>query len=992
MSDEIIKRDENRVTVLAGVTDDAAQEIRMLRVDPATGRLKLSMSGIAVAATVDVGTTTNGLPGTNAIVTNVGTTSAAIFDFTIPVGSVIYSTFGIPLNTVGVDGDWAFDTSVNAYVYYKSGGAWAQVNSLRGPQGIQGVAGPIGLTWKGAYNNATAYIANDGVSYNGSSYINILAGTGFLPTDGTHWNLIAQKGADGIGSGDVMGPATNTADYIPQWNGANSKTLKDGLAVPAGGLAGITLVGTKLDTSAFTDTAVTSKLLTGFTSGAGTVAGTDTILQGIQKLNGNDLLKLPLAGGTMTGGITNSTSINPLTTLAESWIGPSSTTGVYFKGGNVGIGTTTPGDKLVVVGGGIVAKGPDATATSTYLNSEKVRLWASHWDGTASLSREMYLQLITNSATDLDHRLSVFSDSGLPLMSITNGGNVGIGTTAPGFPLVVEKDALAATPTTSTQLQNATLSTAIATQQFSPSLQFTGHAWNTTAVAADNQLDARNYLGVTSGATPSSTLFWGFQRAGGGYTDQMNLTSAGVLTVPSIVSALTGNASTATALNSIAVASSGITMNTAKMLGRATAGVGAIEEIATTGTGSAVLATSPTFQTSINGAYLNASEILVTDASKNIVSLPVATYPSLTELSYVKGVTSSLQTQLNAKGVGDMTLAGVQSVTGLKTFDTTKLAIKGSSTGTTAIASANSSATSYTAILPAKDITVAGTVDIPVKATGAEVATGTDDTKFVTPLAIKNSVNVPNVAPGTSGNVMTSNGSAWVSSTPSGSAPNVQTFTTTGANTWTKPTGAKFVVVTLIGGGGAGAGNNGTTSISQAGGGGGGLSNAILVANNIPSSVTVTVGGGGVGNGTGTGGSGGNTTFGSSLTAGGGGGGSASSSGGTGGTGGTSSGGANGGSGGTGEIATWPSGGGGGGAGGGNGANGGSGGIFVGGAGGTAGNTSSLLGAGGTGGAGGGSGNNGVSGFIYGGGGGGSSVGATGGNGYQGYAIITTYF
>ena len=45
------------------------------------------------------------------------------------------------------------------------------------------------------------------------------------------------------------------------------------------------------------------------------------------------------------------------------------------------------------------------------------------------------------------------------------------------------------------------------------------------------------------------------------------------------------------------VTTDGITMNTAKMLGRATAGVGAVEEIATTGTGSAVLATSPTLVT-----------------------------------------------------------------------------------------------------------------------------------------------------------------------------------------------------------------------------------------------------------------------------------------------------------------------------------------------------------------------------------------------------------
>lgn len=59
--------------------------------------------------------------------------------------------------------------------------------------------------------------------------------------------------------------------------------------------------------------------------------------------------------------------------------------------------------------------------------------------------------------------------------------------------------------------------------------------------------------------------------------------------------------------------------------------------------------TSPTFATSITGSYLTASEILITDGSKNIVSAPVATYPSLTELTYVKGVTSAIQTQINTK-------------------------------------------------------------------------------------------------------------------------------------------------------------------------------------------------------------------------------------------------------------------------------------------------------------------------------------------------------
>ena len=46
---------------------------------------------------------------------------------------------------------------------------------------------------------------------------------------------------------------------------------------------------------------------------------------------------------------------------------------------------------------------------------------------------------------------------------------------------------------------------------------------------------------------------------------------------------------------------------------------------------------------------LTASQLIASDASKNLQSLDVATYPSLTEISHVKGVTSAIQTQLNSK-------------------------------------------------------------------------------------------------------------------------------------------------------------------------------------------------------------------------------------------------------------------------------------------------------------------------------------------------------
>lgn len=45
MSNENARRDENDVPVLMGISDDIAQERRMLRVDPITGRLLISDLG-----------------------------------------------------------------------------------------------------------------------------------------------------------------------------------------------------------------------------------------------------------------------------------------------------------------------------------------------------------------------------------------------------------------------------------------------------------------------------------------------------------------------------------------------------------------------------------------------------------------------------------------------------------------------------------------------------------------------------------------------------------------------------------------------------------------------------------------------------------------------------------------------------------------------------------------------------------------------------------
>lgn len=77
-----------------------------------------------------------------------------------------------------------------------------------------------------------------------------------------------------------------------------------------------------------------------------------------------------------------------------------------------------------------------------------------------------------------------------------------------------------------------------------------------------------------------------------------------------------------------------------------------------TGSGALVFADTPTLVTPVLGeatgtgitlSGLTASEMVITNGSKKLVSAAVATYPSLTELTYVKGVTSAIQTQLGGK-------------------------------------------------------------------------------------------------------------------------------------------------------------------------------------------------------------------------------------------------------------------------------------------------------------------------------------------------------
>jgi len=74
--------------------------------------------------------------------------------------------------------------------------------------------GAIKFKWQGAYNAGTAYTVDDVVSYNGSSYICILASTGNLPTNATYWEQMSSAGTNGTDGTDLTTTLTTQGDIV----------------------------------------------------------------------------------------------------------------------------------------------------------------------------------------------------------------------------------------------------------------------------------------------------------------------------------------------------------------------------------------------------------------------------------------------------------------------------------------------------------------------------------------------------------------------------------------------------------------------------------------------------------------------------------------------------------------------------------------------------------------------------------------------------------
>lgn len=205
------------------------------------------------ASTVTVGATTTGAAGSSASVTNSGTSTAAVLNFTIPTGAQgpagapgAQGPMGLPgapgpqgapgpmgpIGPMGLPGAAGMQGPAGTNGQDGSPGT-------RGDKGDPGEAGTAGadgkgLAFKGPWNAETTYAPLDIVTQDGASFIAVAPSTGASPSNDVagnagNWAMLAAKGAEGpqgpagtdgvAGANGPQGPAGN--DGVPGRDGSD---------------------------------------------------------------------------------------------------------------------------------------------------------------------------------------------------------------------------------------------------------------------------------------------------------------------------------------------------------------------------------------------------------------------------------------------------------------------------------------------------------------------------------------------------------------------------------------------------------------------------------------------------------------------------------------------------------------------------------------------------------------------------------------------------
>jgi hypothetical protein len=492
-----------------------------------------------------------------------------------------------------------------------------------------------------------------------------------------------------------------------------------------------------------TNSAVIGKVITGFTSGAGTVAATDSILQAIQKLDGNNSTNANLTGPITSVG--NATSIASQTGTGTKFVVDTSPTLITP---DLGTPTALVGTNITGTAAGLTA---GTVTTNANLTGE-----ATSVGNTATLTNSAVIGKVITGFTS-GAGVVAATDTILQAIQKLNGNTAASGSGTVTSVSVVTANGLAGTVATPATTPAITLTTSV-----TGVIKGNGTALSAATSGTDYSLGTS---ALTTGIVKSTTTTGA-------------LTIAIAADFPTLNQSTTGNAATVTTnANLTGMVTS---VGNAASLGSFTSAQLATALTDETGSGANVFATSPTLVTPLLGTPT--SGVLT-----NCTGLPVAGGGTGVATTTAYGVLAGGTTATGAfQNIGTGTAAQVLTSNGAGALPTFQAASGG-------VTTFNGSTTGLTpATATSGAITLGGTLAVANGGTGVTTSTGTGATvRGTSPTLVTPVLGTP-----ASGNLANCTG-VVAAALPAGTVLQVVSATKTDTSSFTSATFADIGSLTV---------------------------------------------------------------------------------------------------------------------------------------------------------------------------------------------------